>query len=245
MDLKGEWTGEKYALFNEYLITLSNEKIKKFSEKLIKTNLKVLGLTNPIIRSIAKDIEKGDPSGFLSIANPTDSYEINLIYGLVSAHTKDFDLKLSRIENFLNSIDNWASCDVCVGDFKIKQTDEDKLFEFIEKYIESDKTYHARAAIVMLMKFFINERFIDKSLELTKKVKCGEYYIDMALAWFYAECLGKQPKKSIEFLKSAQLPQSVLSKTAQKARDSFRVSKEIKEEITMISRRKKGMENDG
>ncbi|MPN55512.1 hypothetical protein SDC9_203196 [bioreactor metagenome] len=56
-----------------------------------------------------------------------------------------------------------------------------------------------------------------------------EYYVNMVVAWLFAECFTKQRQKTLEFLNAHRLNKFTINKGISKCRDSFRVSKEDKE----------------
>ncbi len=55
------------------------------------------------------------------------------------------------------------------------------------------------------------------------------YYVNMIIAWLFAEAFIKQRAKTLEFLKSHRLNKFTINKGISKCRDSLRVSVEDKE----------------
>ena len=82
--------------------------------------------------------------------------------------------------------------------------------------------------IVLRMDCFFTEEWIDKSLEVFKKVHMGKYYTDMGFAWALSMGLVKFEEKTIEFMENNKLSDFVYNKALQKARESYRVSEEKK-----------------
>ena len=81
----------------------------------------------------------------------------------------------------------------------------------------------------MLKRYFLDDSSAAWALELASKVDSGEYYVQMMLAWLFAEALVKQPELALEYIRSRRLNSWVHNKAIQKARESRRVSPEMKE----------------
>ena len=78
------WTTEKYEAFRQELFLQAEEEYKRFHEKLLCSELPVIGLRIPFLRKTAKEIAKKDGIGFLQVCG-RDTYEERLLYGLVAA----------------------------------------------------------------------------------------------------------------------------------------------------------------
>ena len=130
---------------------------------------------------------------------------------------------------YLPYIDNWATCDMLNP--KIFKTNYEKLLEKIYQWINSDSVYTVRFAIGMLMRYFLDEKFETKYLDLVASINSEEYYINMMRAWFFATALAKQYEQTFPYIKNYSLDKWTHNKTIQKAKESFRISKEQKEEL--------------
>ena len=56
-----------------------------------------------------------------------------------------------------------------------------------------------------------------------------EYYVNMCIAWFVAECFIKRRETTLKFLKTNKLNKFTINKAISKCRDSYRVSAEDKQ----------------
>jgi len=83
--------------------------------------------------------------------------------------------------------------------------------------------FEIRFGVVMLMSYFLTEEYIGKVLLQMEKVRKGDYYVDMAVAWCLATARAKFDEKTQEFVRNACLTPSVIKKYEQKVRDSLRV----------------------
>ena len=62
---KPHWTQSDYNEFVEYLKTLADEKYRQFSDGLVPGAEFSIGIRMPMVRTIAKDISKGNYAEFL------------------------------------------------------------------------------------------------------------------------------------------------------------------------------------
>ena len=146
---------------------------------------------------------------------------------------KDFDKCAEEVTKFLPFVDNWATCDMMSP--KIFKTNPQKTFELIQKWIKSDSIYTARYAIVTLMSNFLDEYFSEKHLDMVKNAVCDEYYINMAIAWYFSMALVKQYEKTIPLFENRVIENKwVHNKSLQKARESRRIRPEIKEYLNSL-----------
>ncbi len=88
--------------------------------------------------------------------------------------------------------------------------------------------FEIRFGVVMLMSYFLTEEYIERVLLQMEKVRKGDYYVDMAVAWCLATARAKFDERTQEFVRNATLTPSVIKKYEQKVRDSLRVKKGTK-----------------
>ena len=62
----------------------------------------------------------------------------------------------------------------------------------IVPWLNSKETYRVRFAIVAMLQFLLDDGFDPADLELLASIKTDEYYINMAIAWYYSFALIKQ-----------------------------------------------------
>ena len=176
-----------------------------------------------------KKIVKDNPEEYLK--NPEeDYYEELMLQALVIANLKiDLEKKKEYIINFVPKINCWAVCDSFCAGLK----DADKNLEFfwkiISKYFKSKKEYEIRFAVVMLLDHYVKEEYVNEIFKVIDNIKNEEYYVEMGIAWLVAELYIKFPKQTMKYLKNCNLNKFTYNKALQKARESYRVSKEEKE----------------
>ena len=238
----GEFGMVEYDRLLEELNGLVDKKYREFHSKLIPgVESKFLGIRVPILRKVARKLVKGDFRGFIRCADERfaedNIYEVNMLLGMVIGLAKmEFEERLCYLDKFVPKIDNWAVCDIVVGDLKSIEKNKDKMYAYIQKYLKSDREYEVRFAVVVLMQYFIDEDHIDDILYIYNNVKHDGYYVKMAVAWAISVCFVKFRNKTLEFLGNSNLDNFTYNKTLQKIRESNRVSKEDKDMVKRMKR---------
>ena len=157
-----------------------------------------------------------------------------MLHAILLSELKSFDECVDAVEKFLPYLDNWAVCDVLSP--KIFKKNRESLLSTIYSYSSSEHVYSCRFAVVMLMSHYLDEDFNPDYLEIPAAIQSEEYYVNMALAWFYATALAKQWEATISYLEKHRLSTWVHNKTIQKARESFRINKEQKVYLASLKR---------
>ena len=85
-----------------------------------------------------------------------------------------------------------------------------------------------RFAIVALLTFFLDEEFEEDDLMRLAEIRSEEYYINMAIAWYYSFALIKQYDRAIGLFESKTLTPWIQNKSIQKAIESYRIAPETK-----------------
>jgi hypothetical protein len=65
-------------------------------------------------------------------------------------------------------------------------------------------------------------------------VRSEDYYVRMMQAWYFATALDKQYDSAIVYLQERRLGEWVHRKAIQKARESYRISDEVKDRLKNI-----------
>lgn len=203
----------------------------EFDKKFIATKYPILGVRMPILKKFAKEIE---PEYIDFDENLT--HEEILLYAYSAGQIKSEDEQLEYLQNLLPYIDNWATCDGAMT--ALKKCNGEKSFKFYMDLIGTDKEFYIRVGIVGLMKFFINSDKLPEILTAFKRITSSAYYVKMALAWFYAElCASNFPVAYQEI--SSISDKFIRYKAISKARESFRVSKDHKDELLSLKTKTK------
>lgn len=218
------------------LFELEDKKYAEFQCKLIPNidRDKIIGVRVPKVRNLAKNYIKDEESKIFLNTLPHKFYDENMLHGLLISEIKDYDTCIKEIDKFLPYIDNWAVCDIMSP--KIFKNNKDKLINKIKQWTKSKETYICRFGIDMLMSNYLDESFKKEYLEIPAKIQLDEYYVQMAIAWFFATALAKKWDETIPYIKQNKLEKFVHNKTIQKAKESFRISKEQKQLLNTLKK---------
>lgn len=219
------------------LFANADKKYQEFHSGLCPNIDNIIGVRIPRLREIAKRIARENPEEFLS--NLDDRYyETIMLYGMVIGYMKtDLNIRQKYLDVFVPKIDNWAICDCCTSTYKFTKKHLNEMFEYIQKYLNSDKEFEIRFGVVMLMDYYLTDEYIEKVFQILGNIKHEGYYVKMGIAWAISMAFIKYEKQTREFLKSSNLDNFTYNKSLQKIIESNRVQKEIKEEIRKMKRK--------
>ncbi|MBE6139232.1 MAG: DNA alkylation repair protein [Firmicutes bacterium] len=227
----------KYDDFLNELYSLQDLKYKDFHSKLIMSD-KLVGVRTPELKRIAKVIARSNYEEFFK-ENRHELYEENLVHGLVLGYLKlEFNDLKPLVDEFIPHIDNWAVCDATVANLKVykKNKTKDIVFNEIKNYIKDDNPWINRFGYVMLLEYFIEEKYINEIFELCSNYK-EEYYVKMAIAWLISMCYIKFKGRTLTFLKKNKLDVWTHNKAIQKTIESYRVTEEDKKMLRSLKRK--------
>ena len=220
------------------LYSLQDKKYQEFQKGLCPGVVNIIGVRIPELRKLAKELLKKYTLKEL-LENINDNYyEELMLQGMVIGGAKeDINTILKYVKEFVPKIDNWAVCDTFCTSLKITKKYKEEMWEFIQKYLKSDKEFELRFAIVMILGYFIDEKYLEKDFKIFNNIKSDKYYVKMALAWAISICVIKYYDKSIKYLeKEAILDDFTYNKAIQKARESYRLSKEQKDFLNTLKK---------
>ena len=228
---KGRFAMMKKGKIYEELLVLADAKNAGFVQRLIP-NLapeRILGTKTPILRTFAKQLAKRPECEAFLKELPHFSFEEHLVHGFVIEELKDFEQTMEALERYLPFIDNRATCDQLRPKILAKHADE--VLVKIRGWLGSEHPYTVRYAIGLLMTNYLDEEFEPGLLQLVAEVDREHYYIQMMQAWYFATALAKQPASTLPLIESQTLIPFVQNKTIQKARESRRISPELKKSL--------------
>lgn len=237
MNLKSiVWNDDSYREFINYLISLEDINYQKFHSNLLGVEKRVIGIRTPKLKELAKDISKGEWKEFIKYSQNT-YYEEGVIKGLVLGFIKvDYEVRKGYIDSFIAEIDNWATCDIVVGNLKFLKKEKERYYDFIKECTSLNNPWNIRFGLVTLLGYYLEDRYIDEIFLLCSSVTNREYYIKMAQAWLISIMFIKFRDKTLEYLKNNGLDSWTQNKAIQKIRESTRVSKEDKDFILTFKR---------
>ncbi len=198
----------------------------KFQERLIFTKYKIWGLKTPPLENFVKELIK---LGATFDDFKFDSHEEIVMAGMFIGRSKvQKEEKIKWLKEWLNYIDNWASCDQIVGRLKGMESE----VGFFKSLLKSDQTFIQRFGIIWLMRWNL-KKDLQATLCDILNVNNQDYYIKMAKAWTLAEgCLVdfEYTKNIISKIEDKFLRNKAISKAC----ESFRVSENQKNQLKLL-----------
>ena len=219
----------------DMLFELQDTGYRDFHSKLVPgvDKERIIGVRTPALRKLAKEIAKMPEYETFLMETPHFYYEENNLHGmLIGLIYKDPAQALDKIDDFLPYVDNWATCDMLPPKCLARNTG--LLRSTIVPWLNSKETYRVRFAIVAMLQFLLDDGFDPADLELLASIKTDEYYINMAIAWYYSFALIKQYDVAAGLFESRRLDKWVHNKSIQKAIESYRIPQEKKDHLRTL-----------
>lgn len=224
----------------EDLIKLVDDKYKEFHSNLCPGTNNILGVRVPVLRDYAKKISRNNNLEELLKIIDNEYYEEIMLQGMLIGLEKNISFK--KLERYINAfvpkIDNWAICDNFCAGLKITKKYKKEMYELIKKYLKANNEFEIRFAVVMLLDYYVEEKYLKENFEMFNKIKSDKYYVKMAVAWAISICLIKYYDETFEYLKNNKsLDTWTYNKAIQKAIESYRITNERKQELVKLKRK--------
>ncbi len=218
------------------LFEFQDKEYADFSAKLVPTLPReaFIGVRSPsykIILNRIKELPPQDLQAFLQNL-PHKYHEENTLHIAYINKIKKYDECLAELEHFLPYINSWAISDALNP--PVLKKNRGQLLPKLKEWICDEKPFTKRVGILLLMKYFLDDSFKAEYLELVAKVRSQEYYVNMMVAWFFAEALAKQWDTALPFIQNHKLADWTHKKAIQKACESSRVLQEHKDYLRTL-----------
>ncbi len=228
---------EKELAVRNELLALHDKNFKVFATSLIPGCDNLIGVRIPQIRKIAKQIVKDNPIEFLKHADDIYFEETMLKALIIGNMNEDIEVILAQVSLFVPKITNWSLCDSFCNELKIVRNHKARVWQFLQRYYQSNEGYEIRFAVVMLLFHFIQETYLEDVFSICDDITHEDYYVKMAVAWCLQVCFVNFPTKTLAYLKDNNLDDETYHKALQKIRESLKVDKPTKEMIKSMKRK--------
>lgn len=221
------------------LVVPGDDEYREFNKRIVATGREVLGVRTPALRRLAREIANGpEAQEYLWEGVGADPvYEEVMLYGLVlAARARKMPLEevFVRLERLITYFDSWAHVDVIISDFKIFRKHREEVFARFTPLKNHPGEFEKRTFVILLMDYFMDADWVDRTLEELVGVPQGQYYVDMAIAWAVSVALVKHYERTELLLRRPVFSRFVHNKAIQKARESFRITPEQKEYLKSL-----------
>lgn len=218
------------------LFDLQDTSYADFHARLIPTveRDRIIGVRTPALRKFAKEFAKSADSAMFLDALPHRYYEEDNLHAFLIERCNDFAETVRQLDRFLPYVDNWATCDMMVP--KVLKTDRAHLRKKAFQWIASEHVYTARYGVKVMLDHFLDEDFDVCFPEALASIKSEEYYVRMAVAWYFQAALVKQYHVAVTYLEEGRLDPWTHNKSIQKALESYRITAEQKIYLRKLKR---------
>jgi 3-methyladenine DNA glycosylase AlkD len=194
----------------------------------------IIGVRFPDLKKLEKSLSKDEKEEFISKL-PHKYCEENNLHGLIMGSiSNDISKTFNYLDIFIPYIDNWATCDTTVSGLKIFKRYPKEVHNKVNEWLKSENPFIVRFGIVILLGYFLNDNFDLEDLKTLSSINSDNYYVNMALAWYFSVALVKQYDSTIKLIEAKSLPKFVHNKSIQKAIESYRISPSSKEYLRSL-----------
>jgi len=172
---------------------------------------------------------------FLKVAK-SNYFEEVMIKGFVIAGFKDIQMLEKYFYSYLDLIDNWSINDSFCNSLKIVNKNKDYFMNIIKDLVRSKEEYYIRVGLIILLNFYVEEEYLSQMFKILDEIKSDLYYVNMAEAWLVCEIFTKYPKETLKHLENNKLNKFTINKIVSKIRESYRVSRELKDYVLKFRR---------
>jgi 3-methyladenine DNA glycosylase AlkD len=216
---------------------LADEKYREFISTLTPNAGKILGVRMPLLRRLGREIARGDWRSYLAEADD-EYFEEIMLQGIVIGSVKtDIEESLRLVAGFIPKINNWAVCDSFCAGLKFARENKARVWEFLQRYFNSEKEFELRFAVVMLVNYFIEDDYIEFFPGLFNNIKHGGHYVKMAVAWALSACYAKYPGKTMAYLENNDLDDFTYNMALRKIIESRMTDPETREIVRGMRRK--------
>ena len=152
-------------------------------------------------------------------------------------YIKELVESVNYLDIYKNKINNWASCDLFCSGYKIVKKNKEYFWRYINNSIDSDTLWLRRMCFVLIISYYIEDKYLEDIFILCDKYNTMDYYVQMAVAWLISICYIRYPDVTINYIKNNKLDNFTHNKAIQKIRDSYRVKREFKEFLNSLKRK--------
>lgn len=237
MELNREkWNEVDVVNYSKLLLTYSKgEEKSKWEKRIVNTSLPCIAVPSTIVDSFAKQISTGNYRQFLDIM-PMDNLSESLVVGKVINRIKNVDDYICYLEKYIYKCDSWAQTDILK--YPIKESNESLFWNKAREYLISPTLFVRRCGLLILMKGFLQEKYIEDVLMLLDTmINENEYYVLMMIAWLLCEAVIKCRDKTIKYIKECKHCDFVINKAISKCSDSYRITQADKNYLKSLRRK--------
>ncbi len=236
-----------YNTLLEMLFENIDKKYGEFSASLGMDEQKRLGVRYPKLKEISKNllksVEKQDLLLDQLFAFSNEYFEVTILkLFCLSFSNLCYNEKSKYFDRAVAVLCGWATCDAFASSLKKSIKDLDLHLNFLEKCINRKEEFYQRFALVSLLSSYVTPKYFQVIKDYIAKADGTRYYVHMGIAWLLAEVVVKYFESGkemlVELVKKGDIDEKTFNKSIQKARESYRLTKEQKEQLLKLKNTK-------
>ena len=110
------------------------------------------------------------------------------------------------------------------------------MWKFLKKYKKTKKEYEVRFVLVILLNYFIEEKYLSDIFKIIESYSYDDYYSMMGAAWLISICYIKYPNETLKFLQNTSINSRTFNKSIQKIIESRQVDAATKNSLKKMKR---------
>ena len=144
---------------------------------------------------------------------------------------------MEELERFLPYALSWPVTDA-IRPAAIKKHPKEAE-AYLSRWLDSDLPYTVRTAVGLYMTYYLEDAFERTQMDRIAALNTDHYYVHMAVAWYMATALAKQPEAAMLVLRENRLSEETHNRSIQKAIESYRIDEDTKALLRTMKRRKR------
>lgn len=163
------------------------------------------------------------------------TFEEVLLQVLIAGYAnQNFEEAKTRIMAILPKIDSNQLCDAICLAFRTAIEYPEETLSLVEELLKVQEGYEQRFAIVLLLDYFVNSDYIDKTLTLYAAILPESPIVMQALSWGYLVCFLGFEAKTLTALNTSPIPQELRNHIADYILQSPRLTENQRQNILTL-----------
>lgn len=208
-----------------------DDKYAIFTSNLSGTDVKILGVRLPILRSLVKKYKDFDLSNY----RLKGEYELMYLFFAISfLQSKSFKECIEIIYNNSDFYSGWNLSDCVYKYMKIPKTFDEARTDIVDM-LHNENEYIRRTGYLLCFNYQKEKSNLSSIFSLM--ANDDSYYVKMVESWLLSSLYIFHQEETFMFLKETKIDKIIVNKTISKINDSFRVSKEAKDLVKILRRK--------
>lgn len=160
--IKDRWLEKDIREFKQYELSfLGNPKDCEWEQRIVNTKFQCFGRTSSKAKELVREIKKGNYLEFIDNLKIENHLESLIVAFLISS-IKDFSKFESKLDAYVQTIDNWASTDT----LRFQKKDRNRLKLLSEKYLKSPLVFVRRTGLNIYFELIHDHQYFKDALEV-------------------------------------------------------------------------------